>query len=263
MTVRAVPAVSRAIAILRLLGHARAPMGVKAIAEALELVPSTALHILRVLVAEELVKVDAGKQYTLGMGTLALARASLESNDFPTRVQPHLDSLSCHYGVTAIGLELPNLEHMIVVALSRAQTPVRLHVDVGSRFPALISATGRCVAAFSGAPWSDIRKRFEALRWDAPPTLATWREEVGATRVNGYAIDDGQYIRGVSIVAAPVMMPDGTINAVVMVGLREHMERAGLTALGEELHRRALRISHILGGKEVVAASPRGRPRIG
>ena len=57
MIVRAVPAVSRAIAILRLLGRTRAPMSGKAIAEALGLVPSTALHILRVLVAEELVKV--------------------------------------------------------------------------------------------------------------------------------------------------------------------------------------------------------------
>jgi DNA-binding IclR family transcriptional regulator len=92
------------------------------------------------------------------------------------------------------------------------------------------------------------------LRWDAPPTLATWREEVRATKVNGYAIDNGQYIRGVSIVAAPVIMPDDTINAIVMVGLREHMERAGLTALGEDLHRRALRISRMLGGKELAGA---------
>ena len=108
MTVRAVPAVSRAVAILRLLGRTRAPMGVKAIAEALGIVPSTALHILRVLVAEELVKVDSAKQYTLGMGTLALARASLESDDFPMRVQPHLDALSRRYGITAIGLDMHN-----------------------------------------------------------------------------------------------------------------------------------------------------------
>jgi DNA-binding IclR family transcriptional regulator len=131
---------------------------------------------------------------------------------------------------------------------------------IGSRFPALISATGRCVAAFCGAPWSDIRKRFETLRWDAPPTLTAWRQEVKAAGVNGYAIDNGQYIRGVSIAAAPVIMPDGTINAVVMVGLREHMERVGLIALGEELHRRALRISRILGGKDMAGASVRGRP---
>src|SRR5262245_54161901 len=137
MTIRAVPAVTRATAILRLLGRTRAPMGVKAIAEVLGLVPSTALHILRALVVEELVKVDPlTKQYTLGAGLLSLARTTLQSNDFPTLVQPSLDELSRRYGVTAIGLELPNLQHMIVVALSRPQSPMRIHVDVGSRFPA-------------------------------------------------------------------------------------------------------------------------------
>src|SRR6476661_5308214 len=186
MTIRAVPAVSRAVAILRLLGRMRAPMGMKAIAEALDLVPSTALHILRVLVAEELVKVDASKQYTLGMGTLALARASLESDDFPARAQPHLDALSKRYGVTAIGLELPNLQHMIVVALSRSAAPVRLHVDVGSRFPTLISATGRCVAAFGGHPPAAIEKRFKALRWDNAPGWDAWRREVETVRRQGY-----------------------------------------------------------------------------
>src|SRR3954451_8845598 len=103
MTVRAVPAVTRASAILRVLGRARAPMGVKAIAQALELVPSTALHILRALVVEELVKVDpATKQYSLGSGLIALARTVLEGDDFPSQVQPHLDALSRRYGVSAI-----------------------------------------------------------------------------------------------------------------------------------------------------------------
>jgi len=71
---------------------------------------------------------------------------------------------------------------------------------------------------------------------------------VQAAKANGYAIDDGRYIRGVSIVAAPVVMPSGTINALVLVGLRERMEQVGLGVLGEELHRRALLITRLLGG---------------
>src|SRR6478735_8365756 len=47
--VRAVPAVTRAVAILRLLSRSRTPLGLKTIAESLELVPSTALHIVRAL----------------------------------------------------------------------------------------------------------------------------------------------------------------------------------------------------------------------
>lgn len=54
--VRAVPAVTRTIAVLRLMS--RAPLGLKAITQALEVVLSTALHILRALVADQLVRVN-------------------------------------------------------------------------------------------------------------------------------------------------------------------------------------------------------------
>jgi DNA-binding IclR family transcriptional regulator len=240
MTRRAVPAVSRAIAILRLLGRTRTPMSMKAIAETLGIVPSTALHILRVLVAEELVKVDAGKQYTLGMGTLALARASLESDDFPARVQSHLDALSHRYGVTAIGLELPNLTHMIVVALSRSQSPVRLHVDVGSRFPTLISATGRCVAAFGGHPPAEIEKRFKALRWDNAPGWPTWSKEVETARRQGYSIDRNAYIAGVTIVSVPVLNEAGVMTrGIASVGITGQLDRAKSIELALEMQKAA------------------------
>lgn len=236
MKVRAVPAVTRAIAILRLLGRTKAPMGVKAISQALDLVPSTSLHILRVLVAEELVKVDAAKQYSLGVGMLSLARAVLEGNDFPTLVQPSLDDLSKRYSVTAIGVELPNLEHMVVVALSRTQAPVRLHVDIGSRFPALISATGRCVAAFSNQPEAEIDKRFRALRWHNAPAHAAWRKEVETVRRQGFSIDRGNYIAGVTIVAVPVLNASGTIaQSIASVGISSQLDRATAVALAHDM----------------------------
>ena len=211
--VRAVPAVTRAIAILRLLSRSRAPQSLKAIAEELDLVPSTALHIARALVAEDLLQVDPlTKRYRLGVGMLPLARAVLENSDFPNLVRPKLDDLSSRYGVMAIGVEVPDLDNMIVVALARSQAPVRLHVDVGSRFPALISATGRCVAAFSGQPQKEIEKRFRLLRWHNAPSYDTWRKEVDQVRRQGFSIDRGNYIDGVTIVAVPVLNSQGTIS---------------------------------------------------
>jgi DNA-binding IclR family transcriptional regulator len=148
-------------------------MGVKAIAQALDLVTSTCLHILRVLVDEDLVQVDATKRYSLGVGMLALARSVIESNRFPAAVQPALDRLSLQWSVTAIGVQIGSLEHMVVLALSQSKIPFRLHVDVGSRFPTLISATGRLVAAYSDQPWTEIERRFRALRWQNAPDLDT------------------------------------------------------------------------------------------
>lgn len=243
--VRPVPAVSRAIAILRLLGRARTPLGVKAIADVLELVPSTALHILRVLVSEQLVSLDpVSRKYGLGTGMLPLARAVLENSGFRNIVQPELDLLSQRHGITAIGVELPDLDHMVVVALSRAQAPVRMHVDVGSRFPALISATGRCMAAFTGQPWSEVEKRFRALRWEDPPTYESWCKEVDKARRKGFSIDRGNYIAGVTIAAVPILTAQGTItHALAAVGLGSRLGREASLALVRDMQRAAATVA--------------------
>jgi len=245
--VRQVPALSRGIAILHLLGRSHEPLGVHAIARSLDLVPSTCLHILRVLAEERLVAVNpVTKKYSVAVGLVALARTALLRHTLPATVQSHLDELTETYGATAIAVEASGLEHMVVVALARADSPLRVHVDIGSRFPALISATGRCIAAFGSHPWAEMQARFSKLRWDVPPTLAAWRQEVQATRLAGYAIDDGQYIRGVGIIAAPISMPNGSISALVVVGVGEQMRRIGLTRIGEDLHSRAARVSQAL-----------------
>jgi DNA-binding IclR family transcriptional regulator len=242
--IRAVPAVTRAVAILRLLSHNRAPLSLKTITDALDLVPSTALHILRALVAEQLLQVDHSKRYRLGVGMLPLARAVLEYGDFPSLVRPKLDELSQRYGITALGVEVPDLDHMIVVAIGSAKAPVRVHVDVGSRFPALISATGRCVAAFSGRPWSEIEKRFRTLRWHNAPAYKTWRKEVETTRRQGYAIDRSNYIAGVTILAAPVLDAEGAItHTIALVGLRGQLDRAASLAVLHDIRAAAQEVA--------------------
>lgn len=243
--IRAVPAVTRALAILRLLGRHRAPLGVKAIARELELVPSTALHILRALVSEQLVRVDPGtKQYSLGIGMLSLARSVMENSGFATVVQPELDRVSRSYGVTAIGLELLGLEHMVVVALSRARTPIRLHVDIGSRFPALISATGRCVAAFGEHPAAELKKRFRSLLWQSAPSWETWQKEVETVRRQGYSVDRGNYIAGVTVVAVPVLSAGKALShSIAAVGLLNQLDRAATVALAHEMQTAAATVA--------------------
>jgi DNA-binding IclR family transcriptional regulator len=229
--IRQVPAVARAAAILRLLSRSEAPLGVQPIARALGLVPSTCLHILRALVAEELVSFDpATKRYGLASGVVTLARRMLRHDAFSRLAQPILDRVSERHGVTAIGVEAASLEHFVVVAIAHPAHALHLHVDIGSRYPALISATGRCIAAFGGHPWSAIEKRFAALRWQSPPTLAEWRADIEATARAGYAVDEGRYIAGVTIIAAPVMPRGRVSHALVMVGVSEQLRRIGLGA---------------------------------
>jgi DNA-binding IclR family transcriptional regulator len=244
-----VPAITRGIAILRLLSGNREPMGVNAIARELGLIPRTCLHILRALAAEGLVAMDpVTKRYALDAGVLTLARSLLRQDDYARASQSEIDQLATRFPVTAIALRVIELKHMIVVAISRSEGAVRLQVDVGSRFPALISATGRCLAAFGGHAERDLAQAFRGLRWDTAPSFETWLAEVAATRRAGYGIDKGSYIRGITVLAAPVMSGDGKMtHALAAVGLTEQLKPGEATALGKEIKAAADRVTGRLG----------------
>lgn len=245
--VRPVPAVSRAVAILRLLGRSPEALGVKAIAQSLGIVTSTCLHILRVLVDEEMLRVDAAKRYSLGAGILPLARSVLEGGGFAAAAQPALDRLARAWGATAIGVEAGGLEHMLVLALSHSHVPFRLHVDVGSHFPALISATGRLVAAYTTQPWAEVERRFRALRWQNAPTLETWRRDVDRVRKRGYAVDRGNYIHGVAVVSVPILDARRALtHALVVIGVAEQLDNARCAAIAADMQVEAERLSTLL-----------------
>ncbi|TXC70219.1 helix-turn-helix domain-containing protein [Sphingomonas ginsenosidivorax] len=227
------PAIARAAAILRLLGKSDAPLGVHAIARELTLVPSTCLYVLRALVAEELVLFDAAtKRYALDAGVLTLARQWLRRSRFADLAQPMLDRLCDQFEVTMIGVQVVGLDHMVVVGVAQSGHSFQLSTQVGSRFPVLISATGRCNAAFADFAPAELERRFHTLRWDDPPPFDRWLAEVEQTRVRGYAIDEGNYIAGVTVVAAPVWQaPGAPTHALVATGLGNALHRRGLPAL--------------------------------
>lgn len=244
------PAISRAAAVMRLLGKSDAALGVQSIARELGLVPSTCLHVLRALVAEEFVSFDPDtKRYALEAGVLTLARHWLRRNQFTDLAQPVLDRMAQTFGVTMLGVHIVGLDHIIVVALSQSGQSFQLSTQIGSRFPALISATGRCIAAFGEHPESRLETKFKALRWDDPPTFDKWRAQVRQTREQGFAVDDGNYISGVTVVAAPVWKARGKLShAVVAVGIG-NAQRAELSSLGEALRDAANTLSSQLSGE--------------
>lgn len=246
--VRPVPAVSRSIAILRLLGRVGQPLGVKAIADELALVPSTCLHILRVLVAEELVTWDpATKRYALGNGMISLARSVLDRSGFPQLIQPVLDRLAGRFGVTAMGVEITSKDTVVVLALSHSNQPFRVHTDVGSRFDTLVSATGRLIAAHGGESWTDLRKKFSQIHWDKAPRFDTWKKEVELARSQGFSVDRDNFMAGLTVVAVPVFTAGGRLAyTVVVVGLSSQLTTVATDLLAQEMMREAREISGLL-----------------
>lgn len=245
------PAISRAAAVLRALGRSNTPLGVQALARELGLVPSTCLYVLRALVAEELVAFDPDtKRYALDAGVLTLAQHWLRRNRFNDLAQPVLDRIASAFDVTTLGVHIVGLEHIVVVAISQAGANFQLSTQIGSRFPALLSATGRCIAAFGDHTDAELEAHFLTLRWDDAPTLETWKTQVEQTRRQGFAVDAGHYISGVTVLAAPVWKTRGKLShALVAIGIGSALERAGLPALQQEIRGAAQTLSNQLCGE--------------
>lgn len=247
-SIRAVPAATRAVRILRRLAEADEPMGMSQLAVELDLVPSTCMHILRVLSAEGLVTTDpASKRYKIGIGVLSLARGFLNQSNLLMTVQPRLDRIARQRRVTAVYVERSDPSTLVVSAVAEGSDMFSVKVTVGTSFAMYSSASGRCFAAADARDKAHLRALFESLRWQNPPDFETWHSDVRAVPERGFAIDAGHYIRGVTVIAAPVVRSGPLHSCVAAVCLKEQSSQERLALLAAELGNAAREIAS-LGG---------------
>lgn len=239
--------VHRAVAILRYLASASAPAGVQEIARALDLVPSTCLHILRSLAHEGMLTVDpASKRYRLGPAVLRLARDMAGSDAFVQAVQPQLDRISPAFGVTAAATAMDGPERIVIVARSQMSPGLGISVRVGSRFPVLISAIGMCLAARDKAAPHDYGRRIGELTWQNPPDMGEWTAAVERARRDGYAVDRGYFIEGMTVIAAPVMdLARRPSRFVTALGFSRNLDGDTGARLGRALTQAAAELSDV------------------
>lgn len=213
---KSVPAVKRAAAILWLLAGQSESMSLSQITRAVDIHPSTGLHILRELAAARLVAFDqSGKTYRLGQGIVDLAQAVVRYDDFPELSRPHLQALANEFDVTATAVSMTDEQHVACVAFAMPPNSVSLNVTLGGRVPTMSGAAGRCIAAFGKRSRPALKRSFERVRWQVPFTFTAWMQEVETARRLGYGEDDGIFTRGVTTLAAPVFSPNGDVTRAI------------------------------------------------
>jgi len=250
VTNRRVPAVTRAVSILRYLANESEPIGIVPLARGVGLIPSTCLHITRVLVNEGLVAVaPQTKKYNLGSGILALASAFSLRNVLARVVGNRLDILTKDHGIVFSVAEINSLREHVVVAVGTSQTGVAVTLTVGTRFPLFAGTSGRCWAAFALDPGKldskATKKQVQSISWEDPPTFDAWLEQVNSAKKLGYALDVGNFIRGVTVVGVPVFNELGVlVGCLNAMGIGERLVGDSLEAaivalkdLSNQVHR--------------------------
>jgi len=246
-----VGALSSGLAVLRYLAAIPTPVGVTRVARDLELNSSTCFNILKTLVHEGLVTFDERtKTYTIGIGLVELAKGALEQASFVRMLRPQLESLAMGHSITATLWQRSRGERVVMVDLAENPAAIRVHMSIGQRLPMYIAALGRCMAAYSGLTEHELRTRISAMRWENAPSFEDYYAEVQLVRERGYAVDNGNYVKGVTTVSAPIVDANNrAIMAISTVGFSAQFNKASIRALGESVQAWAAAASRAISGR--------------
>lgn len=240
-----VGALVNGLRIVRHLSTTATPLGVNRIARDLDINPSTCFGLLRTLAHEGLVHFDSSaKTYSISLGLVELAKGSLELASYVRFVKPHLEAIAAQNQVTATLWQQAGKDRVVLVDRADHDAAVRVHMSIGQRLPMYVAALGRCMAAYSGLTRSEIKRQFQSLRWEDPPTFERYWSDIEQVRRDGYSIDEGHYVRGVTTVSVPVLDDAGRpLMAISAVGFSAQMDSVRLELLAQDLRAHAQVIS--------------------
>jgi DNA-binding IclR family transcriptional regulator len=205
-------AVLRALSILELLSRSDGPMTLGDLSGELKIPKSSALTLLRALVAAEFCVADDRGFYALGIHSFEVGAAYLRSMTPVRSVTPELQLLTESLGVTS---HFAVLEGDEVIYLAKHDPPglgLKLASSLGARLPAAVTAVGKVQLAYRATVFPGAGALEGSAAGGAVP--AGLELELQRVRRLGYAVDDGQTAVGIRCVAAPLFNDRGCCGAI-------------------------------------------------
>ncbi|XUA20424.1 IclR family transcriptional regulator [Citrobacter sp. OP27] len=246
-----VPALSRAIEILELIGHI-GPCSAATIIEQLNIPKSTAYLLLGELKKQRFLRIDNRDNYCLWTRLVELAGQALGKMDLRELARPRLTQLMdecgllCHLGI----IDGENAYYILKIE-SSSTISVRSHE--GKSLSLYRSGIGKCLLAWQP---ENVRETVIAtLDWQqaTPTTITTadgFRAELARIRGRGWSFDNGEDYPDVRCVAAPVFNASNQLTAAIsVVGTRLQISDDNRDYLAGKAITCAKDISRLLGWK--------------
>jgi DNA-binding IclR family transcriptional regulator len=201
-----VPALRRAIAMLRHMASSNRAITAGALVRALEIPRSSAYDILAVLEELGLVaRTESG--FVLGAGVHELGASYLRTNPLQRLAQPVVRQLADDTSATAQLAVIRGWETEYVLK-EQSLKSVAVITATGVRLPSYLTATGRAILA--QLPKSEVLAMFQSetefvsRTGRGPTSVKALNALLAQERRAGWAIEHGEVTPGISTIAAPV-----------------------------------------------------------
>lgn len=159
------------------------------------------------------------KRYSLGMGILHLASATLAKMDLRDAARETMQHLGDLTGET-IHLGVYDEPHVVYIDKIESTFPIRMYSRIGARAECYCTGVGKAILAFlEDYQFERYLDMVELTRFTPRTIMSTegLREELARTRLRGYALDEQEHEEGVRCVAAPVFGFDGRVAGSISV----------------------------------------------
>jgi IclR family acetate operon transcriptional repressor len=211
-------ALAHGLDVIEFLAGEKKPSLLGAVASAIGMSKAGTHRILSTLAERGFVVRGEGGVYSLGYKAWEIGW-SVPGVQMVPRAVPVMQRLAAEIGDGAILGALDSGFEVVYLHVIESTQAVRVYIDVGSRLPAHVTATGLACLAWLPP---------ERLRAILPKSLPAWTSEtitqrdallreLETIRVRGYAQTLGTFRSDVGGVAAPIFAPDGNVGAAVCV----------------------------------------------
>lgn len=220
--------------------------GPSAVAAALSLPRSTAHRLLASLAERGLLEKDDTGRYRLGVGLIALGLGALEREPVvaAARAVLEVEAAALDETVFLVGAKAGSL---IVLDKVEGGGLLRAAPRVGVAVPVHASAVGKLFLALdaSGVTSPSELQRFTAHTVTNASELA---RQVAAVRAAGYALARDEWIDGLAVVAAPVVVGGRLVAAVAVAVPSSRLDELGSARVVERAVAAGVAIAGRMGG---------------
>ncbi len=240
----------RALALLQHLARHGGEHGVRSLATALDLPPSTTFRLLETMERAGFVRQNAATdRYAIGVQAVQLGITALGALDLTAIAPQYLQTLAAETGESAF-LAVRDDTQIVYLLKQEGQRSIRTTAVLGSRRPLHCTALGKAyLATMPPADGEALLQRagMPAFTQHTMTDWATLQHELALVCERGYTTDHEEVEEGLMCIGAPVRDHHGvTIAAISMAGptgrILPHEEHYGRTVAAT-----ALAISTALG----------------
>jgi DNA-binding IclR family transcriptional regulator len=229
--------VDKALRVLEVLHQARAPLSLAELARALTMPKPTAHRLLASLLNANLVEQQPDARYALGIGLVRLGLGALALDPVVRACESELERAAHELGETFFLVKARG-GRLVVLSKVEGTGMLRVAPDVGSEVPVEVTASGRLYLAF--AP---------QLLAGNPGCARASAAAVKRARSRGYDVNEAEWLPGLSVVAAPILLDGQLLGCVTCAGPAVRLAGARLNVAIKATRGVAERVSRSLQGR--------------